>query len=110
MGLGSSILYVLVCVQDSMPDQCHQESLEYQMRNCYVQKESLCGKHESPVVQINIFEHPCHVDDYFLSPFQVFSPHLLHQYKLYPAKRHFEIRPCFQYCSVFFKKKLFIPN
>ena len=108
VGRGSSNLYVLLRPQDLMPDQYHQESLEYQMRNYCVQKERLvclCGKRESPVFQINIFEHCCHVEDYFLFPFQVFSPHLLHHYKIYPAKKKIEIRPpsLVQYCLFFFK-------
>lgn len=96
LGRGSNNLYVVVCPQDWMPDQYHQESLEYQMRNCYVQKERLeylCGIHKSPLFQINIFEHLYHVDDYFFFPFQFFSLHLLHHYRIYPAKKHFEIRP-----------------
>ena len=79
-----------------MLDQYHQESLEYQMRNCYVQTERLaylCGIHENPVLQISISEHPYHVEDYFLFPFQVFCLQLLHHYKIYPAKTNFEIRP-----------------
>lgn len=102
VGQGSNNLYGPVCPQDSMPDQYHQESLEYQMRNCFVQKERLvylCQKceSESPVFQINIFEHPCHVENYFLFPFQVFSLHLLHHCKIYTTKKkkHFEIRPLF---------------
>lgn len=89
VGQGSSNLYILVCPQDLMLDQFRQESLEYQMRNCYVQKERLeylCGKSESLVVQINIFEHPCHMEDYILFHLQVFSLLLLHHYEIDPAK------------------------
>ena len=89
VGQGSSNLYALAFPQDLMPGRCHQESLECQMRNCYVLWQRLVhlfGKSEGLVVQINIFEHPCHLENYASFHPQVFSLYLLQHCEVYPAK------------------------
>lgn len=109
VGQGSSNLYVLVFPQDLMPGQYHLESLEYQVKNCYVQRQRLVhlfGESEGLVAQINTFEHLCHVKTCVLFHPQVFSLQLLQHYEVCPAKKKvFKVSPVF---SIEHEESLFI--
>ena len=99
VGQASNTAYVLVSPQDLMSDQCHRGSLEYQMKNCCVQQQRLVhlyGKRASRVVQINIFEHPCHGENYVPFHPHVFSLYLLHHYEIYPVKKKLQVSAVFR--------------